>query len=158
MISITINGTTHDLDVDADMPLLWALREAAGLTGTKYGCGMALCGACTVQIDGEPYKSCSITTGSVGGRNVTTIEGLDSTAGAAVKASWVDLQVPQCGFCQSGMIMAATSLLEQNPQPDDDDIDQALQNNICRCATYVRVRQAIKTAAQTLHGGGGQDD
>jgi isoquinoline 1-oxidoreductase alpha subunit len=140
----------HELDVDPDMPLLWAIRDVVGLTGTKYGCGKALCGACTVHIDGQPARSCSIPAASVVDRNITTIEGLDSEAGRAVQAAWNELQVPQCGFCQSGQIMAATALLERNPDPDDQDIDLALQGNICRCATYFRIRKAIKAAANNL--------
>ena len=154
MISILINGTTHELDVDPDMPLLWAIRDIVGLTGTKYGCGKALCGACTVQIDGQPMRSCSIPVSSVDNKKVTTIEGLDSAAGKAIQASWNELQVPQCGFCQSGMIMSASALLERNPAPDDHDINLAMQGNVCRCATYVRIRQAIKAAASNLNEGG----
>ena len=126
------------------MPLLWAIRETAGLSGTKYGCGKALCGACTVHIDGAPARACSVPVGSVAGGNVTTIEGLESETGKAVQAAWLDLQVPQCGFCQSGQIMSATALLERNSQPTDEQIDLAMQGIICRCATYVRVRKAIK--------------
>jgi len=152
MITLRINGRTHDLDVAPDMPLLWVIRDAAGLAGTKYGCGKALCGACTVHIDGSPVRSCSIPAASVGERNVTTIEGLASETGKAVQASWIDLQVPQCGFCQSGQIMSATALLDRNSDPTDEDIDLAMQGNICRCATYVRIRKAIKTAAVSLKG------
>jgi isoquinoline 1-oxidoreductase alpha subunit len=140
--------------VSPDTPLLWALREAAGLTGTKYGCGKAFCGACTVHIDGSPVRSCSIPVASVGEGRVTTIEGLSSETGKAVQASWLDLQVPQCGFCQSGQIMSATALLDRNADPSDADIDQAMQGNICRCATYVRIRKAIKVAAANLNRGG----
>jgi isoquinoline 1-oxidoreductase alpha subunit len=147
----------HELDVDPDMPLLWAIRDVVGLTGTKYGCGKALCGACTVHIDGQPARSCSIPAASVVDRNITTIEGLDSEAGRAVQAAWNELQVPQCGFCQSGQIMAATALLERNPDPDDQDIDLALQGNICRCATYFRIRKAIKVAAHTVQEGTADD-
>ena len=156
MIKLTINGKDHDLDVSPDMPLLWAIREAAGLTGTKYGCGKALCGACIVHIDGAPARSCSISAESAEGRNVTTIEGLESDVGKAIQVAWLDLQVPQCGFCQSGQIMSATALLQRNPDPNDDDIDQAMQGNICRCATYVRIRKAIKEAAATLNAKGGR--
>ena len=152
MITLTINGKKHDLDVEPDMPLLWAIRDVAGLPGTKYGCGKALCGACTVHIDGAPARACSVPVASVGDRNVTTIEGLTSKTGKAVQASWRDLQVPQCGFCQSGQIMSATALLERNPNPSDNDINLAMHGNICRCATYVRIRKAIKTAAANLNG------
>ena len=152
MITLRINGRTHDLDVDPDMPLLWVIREAAGLHGTKYGCGKALCGACTVHIDGSPARSCRILAASVGERNVTTIEGLESETGRAVQAAWIALQVPQCGFCQSGQIMSAAALLDRNSDPTDEDIDLAMQGNICRCATYVRIRKAIKTAAANLNG------
>jgi len=158
MISLTINGRQHDLDVDPDMPLLWALREAAGLTGTKYGCGKALCGACTVHVDGAPARSCSLPVGAIGKRNVTTIEGLASASGKALQAAWLDLQVPQCGFCQSGQIMSAAALLDRNSNPDDDDIDQAMQGNICRCATYVRIRKAIKQTAVNIADGGARDE
>ncbi len=158
MIAIIINGTLHDLDVDPKMPLLWAIRDAAGLTGTKYGCGKALCGACTVHIDGEPVRSCIIPVASVGNREITTIEGLNTKAGKAIQASWIDMQVPQCGFCQSSQIMSATALLERNPDPDDHDINLAMQGNICRCATYVRIRKAIKAAARNLNEEGGSDE
>jgi isoquinoline 1-oxidoreductase alpha subunit len=154
VITLSINDKNHDLAVSPDTPLLWALREAAGLTGTKYGCGKAFCGACTVHIDGSPVRSCSIPVASVGEGRVTTIEGLSSETGKAVQASWLDLQVPQCGFCQSGQIMSATALLDRNADPSDADIDQAMQGNICRCATYVRIRKAIKVAAANLNRGG----
>lgn len=150
MITLSINGKKHDLDVDPEMPLLWVIREAAGLPGTKYGCGKALCGACTVHINGSPARSCIIPVASVGDKNVTTIEGLDSETAKAVQASWLAVQVPQCGFCQSGQIMSATALLDRNPNPGDDEIDQAMHGNICRCATYVRIRKAIKAAAARL--------
>jgi len=151
VISLRINGTVHDLDVDPEMPLLWAIRDVIGLTGTKYGCGKALCGACTVHVDGQPVRSCSIQAGGVAGRNITTIEGLNTRVGKAVQASWNEFQVPQCGFCQSGQIMSASALLERNPAPDDRDINLAMQGNICRCATYVRIRAAIKSAARNLN-------
>ena len=157
MITLIINGNEHKLDVDPDMPLLWAIREAAGLTGTKYGCGKALCGACTVHVDGKPMRSCSVPVASVEGRSVTTIEGLDSETGQAVQLAWLELQVPQCGFCQSGQIMSATALLDRKANPSDKDIDLAMQGNICRCATYVRIRKAIHTASINL-GRGGQAD
>lgn len=158
MISLSINGRQADLDVDPDMPLLWALREVAGLSGTKYGCGKALCGACTVHVDGAPARSCMVSVAAVEGRQVTTIEGLDSNTGRAVQASWLELQVPQCGFCQSGQIMSATALLERNADPSDEDINLAMQGNICRCATYVRIRKAIRSAAVNLKQAGMADD
>ena len=132
------------------MPLLWAIREIAGLSGTKYGCGKALCGACTVHIDGAAARSCSVSVAAVAGRQITTIEGLESETGKAVQASWLELQVPQCGFCMSGQIMSATALLNRKVDPSDTDIDLAMQGNICRCATYVRIRKAIRTAAVSL--------
>ena len=150
MIRLSINGTTQELDVDPDMPLLWALRDTVGLTGTKYGCGKALCGCCTVYLDGDPVRSCILPIGSVEGRSITTIEGLQSDAGQAIQAAWLALQVPQCGFCQSGQIMNAAALIEENPAPTDSDIDQAMQGNICRCATYQRIRAGIKQAARSL--------
>jgi isoquinoline 1-oxidoreductase alpha subunit len=150
VISLNINGTMHDLDIDPKMPLLWAIRDIVGLTGTKFGCGKALCGACTVHIDGKPVRSCVLTAAQAEGLSITTIEGLSSRTSQAVQAAWNELQVPQCGYCQSGQIMAVTSLLARNPQPDDQDIDLALQGNICRCATYVRIRAAIKLAASNL--------
>jgi len=150
VISLKINGTMHELDVDPKMPLLWAIRDVVGLTGTKFGCGKALCGACTVHIDGKPARSCVFPVARAEGLSITTIEGLDSNTGHAVQAAWNELQVPQCGYCQSGQIMSATSLLERVPNPNDQDIDLALQGNICRCATYVRIRAAIKVAAGKL--------
>jgi isoquinoline 1-oxidoreductase alpha subunit len=150
VISITINGEVQDLDVDPEMPLLWVIRDVIGLTGTKYGCGKALCGACTVHIDGQPTRSCVTPVAAIGDRSVTTIEGLNSETGQAVQAAWIDAQVPQCGFCQSGQIMSASALLERIPSPQDRDINLAMQGNICRCATYVRIRGAIKAAARSL--------
>jgi isoquinoline 1-oxidoreductase alpha subunit len=132
------------------MPLLWAVREAAGLTGTKFGCGMALCGACTVHLDGKAIRSCITPLSTVAGRKVTTIEGLSSAPGKALQAAWVNLQVPQCGYCQSGQIMSATALLESNRAPTDEDIDRAMSGNICRCATYSRIRAAIHEAAASM--------
>ena len=145
--TFTLNGQSATLDGDAAMPLLWAIRELAGLHGTKFGCGMALCGACTVHLDGQAVRSCVTPLGSVAGRAVTTIEGLSSKQAKAVQAAWIEVQVPQCGYCQSGQIMSATALLEKNPAPTDQDIDSAMSGNICRCATYNRIRAAIHAAA-----------
>jgi isoquinoline 1-oxidoreductase alpha subunit len=145
--SFVLNGKPITLDADPNMPLLWALRELAGLPGTKFGCGMALCGACTVHLDGKPIRSCVTPLASIAGRKVTTIEGIASTQAKALQSAWVDLQVPQCGYCQSGQIMSATALLEGNPAPSDEDIDSAMSGNICRCATYGRIRAAIHAAA-----------
>ena len=144
---IKVNGHTHTVDVDGRTPLLWVLRDVLGLTGTKYGCGIAQCGACTVHIDGDPVRSCLLPVGSIGERAITTIEGVGSTqAGASVQNAWLDLEVIQCGYCQSGQIMSAAALLAKNPHPDDADIDAAMAGNICRCGTYVRIREAIKRA------------
>ena len=148
--SFTLNGKPTTLDADPVMPLLWALREVAGLTGTKFGCGMALCGACTVHLEGQPIRSCSMPLSAVAGKQVTTIEGLQSKPAKAVQAAWIKLQVPQCGYCQSGQIMSATALLEGNAAPTDADIDGAMSGNICRCATYARIRAAIHDAAGML--------
>ncbi len=146
--SIKINGASHDIDVDGDTPLLWVLRDVLGMTGTKYGCGIAQCGACTVHIDGNPVRSCLLRVGAVGDRAVTTIEGIGATeAGAKVQKAWLDLEVIQCGYCQSGQIMSAAALLANNPHPDDADINAAMAGNICRCGTYVRIREAIKSAS-----------
>ena len=147
-----LNGASATLDADPSMPLLWALREIAGLTGTKFGCGMALCGACTVHLDGVPIRSCITPLSSVAGKNVTTIEGLQSKPAKALQAAWIQLQVPQCGYCQSGQIMSATALLESNASPTDADIDGAMSGNICRCATYSRIRAAIHAAARSVKG------
>ncbi len=150
--SFELNGKAAALDADPNMPLLWAVREVAGLPGTKFGCGMALCGACTVHLDGKAIRSCITPLSAVAGRKVTTIEGLASAPAKAVQAAWVELQVPQCGYCQSGQIMSATALLEANPAPTDADIDSAMSGNICRCATYSRIRAAIHTAAGSIRG------
>ncbi|MET0967744.1 MAG: (2Fe-2S)-binding protein [Tardiphaga sp.] len=150
--TLKINGQAHSVDIDPNTPLLWAIRDGAGLTGTKYGCGVAQCGACTVYVDGQPTRSCSMPVSAIGGSEITTIEGLDSKEGKAVQAAWVALDVPQCGYCQSGQIMSAASLLNLNPAPNDRDIDLAMNGNICRCATYVRIRAAIHSAAKTLEG------
>jgi isoquinoline 1-oxidoreductase alpha subunit len=149
-VSFTLNGRKTTLDADPDMPLLWAIREIAGLHGTKFGCGMAQCGACTVHIEGQATRSCVTTLSSVEGQKVTTIEGIESKAAKAIKTAWVRLQVPQCGYCQSGQIMSATALLEQKPKPSDGDIDEAMSGNICRCCTYVRIRAAIHAAAHAM--------
>jgi isoquinoline 1-oxidoreductase alpha subunit len=147
MLELTVNGTVHQLDVPPDMPVLWVLRDVLGLNGTKFGCGRALCGACTVHVDGQAIRSCVMSVGTVAGRHVTTIEGIGQTPkGAAVQRTWLDLEVPQCGYCQSGQIMAAVALLAKNPKPSDADIDSAM-TNICRCGTYQRIRQAVHAAA-----------
>lgn len=151
MITLNLNGKDHELDVPADMPLLWALRDVANLTGTKYGCGMALCGACTVQLDGQATRSCITPVSAAVGKKVTTIEAVDQDpVGLAVQTAWRKLDVVQCGYCQSGQIMSATALLQGNRKPSDADIDAAMSGNICRCATYVRIRAAIHEAASTL--------
>ena len=148
MARLNVNGKAYDVDVAPDTPLLWAIRENVGLTGTKYGCGIAQCGACTVHLDGKPVRSCLLAAGAVGDRAVTTIEGVGATeAGARVQKSWLDLEVIQCGYCQSGQIMSAAALLAGNPNPTNADIDAAMAGNICRCGTYVRIRDAIKRAA-----------
>jgi len=149
-IKLTVNTQPRELDVDPGMPLLWALRDHLSLTGTKFGCGMALCGACTVHIDGQPTRSCVTPVSAVEGKNVTTIEGLSTPAGKAVQDAWVHLDVPQCGYCQSGQVMSAAALLATNPRPSDAEIDSAMTGNICRCATYVRIRAAIHQAASSL--------
>lgn len=146
--TLNINGNTHSVDVDDDTPLLWVLRDVLGMTGTKFGCGIAQCGACTVHLDGIPVRSCLLAVGSIDNRAITTIEGIGATpAGAKVQKAWLDLEVIQCGYCQSGQIMSAAALLAGNPAPDDADIDAAMAGNICRCGTYVRIRAAIKRAA-----------
>ena len=150
MITLSINGESKDVDAPADMPLLWVLRDLLGLTGTKFGCGIAQCGACTVHIDGAPVRSCLLPVGSIGQRKVTTVEAVGATpAGAKVQRAWLDLEVIQCGYCQSGQIMSAAALLTSKPSPDDADIDAAMAGNICRCGTYVRIREAIKQAAKS---------
>jgi len=148
MVEVRINGEVRTLDVPSDMPLLWVLRDVVGLTGTKFGCGIAQCGACTVHVDGMPLRSCQLSVGEVGSRSVTTIEAIGGTSvGQRVQRAWLDREVVQCGYCQSGQIMSATALLATNPAPSDDDIDAAMSGNICRCGTYVRIREAIKLAA-----------
>jgi isoquinoline 1-oxidoreductase subunit alpha len=149
-ITLTVNGAARELDVPSDMPLLWAIRDHLQLTGTKFGCGMALCGACTVHIDGQATRSCVTPVAAAQGKTITTIEGLATPAGRAVQNAWVSLDVPQCGYCQSGQVMSAAALLASNPKPSDADIDTAMSGNICRCATYVRIRSAIHQAAESL--------
>jgi isoquinoline 1-oxidoreductase alpha subunit len=149
MIAITVNGTSHQLDVEEEMPLLWALRDEIGLTGTKFGCGIAACGACTVHVDGKPVRSCSVPIGSVAGAHVTTIEGLSPDSKHPVQQAWLTEEVPQCGYCQSGQIMAVAAYLKQNPNPTDADIDANL-TNICRCGTYERLRRAVHRAAASM--------
>lgn len=145
-MEIQINDQVHEVDVEPEMPLLWVLRDIVGLKGTKFSCGIALCGACTVHLDGEPVRSCTLPVSAVGSRRVTTIEGLSDDASHPVQQAWIRHQVPQCGYCQSGQIMAAVALLEKNPRPTDDDIDGAM-SNICRCGTYKRIRDAIHEVA-----------
>jgi len=152
MPALDVNGTRHTVEADEETPLLWVLRDDLGLTGTKYGCGVAQCGACTVHVDGEPRRACTTPLKAVVGKQVTTIEGLATKAGKAVQEAWVKLDVVQCGFCQSGQIMTASALLEKNKKPDDRAIDQALTGNICRCATYQRIRAAVHAAAKSLGG------
>lgn len=150
MVAFTLNGEARTLDVDPEMPLLWALRDVIGLTGTKFGCGMAQCGACTVHIDGVASRSCQTFVGDVEGANITTIEGLSGKVSATVQQVWAELDVPQCGYCQSGQIMSAVALLSETPKPSDDDINSAMSGNLCRCATYQRIRAAIHEAAHRL--------
>jgi len=150
MIDLNINGKTHKLDIDPAMPLLWAIRDHVGLTGTKYSCGIAMCGACTVFLDGAAVRSCVTPVSAAQGKTVTTIEGLSSAAARVVQEAWIKHQVAQCGFCQSGQIVSAVALLTQNKQPSDQDISNAMLGNICRCNTYVRIRAAIKDAAKAL--------
>ncbi len=148
--TFTLNGRPTTLDADPAMPLLWAVREVAGLPGTKFGCGMALCGACTVHLDGIPTRSCVMPLSAVAGRVVTTIEGLQGGPAQAVQAAWIKLQVPQCGYCQSGQVMSAAALLTKTSSPTDEDIDAAMSGNICRCGTYLRIRAAIHAAAESM--------
>ena len=149
MTTLQVNGQSRTVEVPADMPLLWVLRDVLGLTGTKFGCGIAQCGACTVHVAGAPVRSCQLPVGSIGDRPITTIEGVGATAvGAKVQQAWLDLEVIQCGYCQSGQIMSAAALLSTSASPDDADIDAAMAGNICRCGTYLRIREAIKRAAR----------
>jgi isoquinoline 1-oxidoreductase alpha subunit len=147
MISLKVNGKTHRVDASPDTPLLWVLRDNLGLTGTKYGCGIAQCGACTVHLDGEPTRACVTTLGSAAGKSVTTIEGLSKSGEHPVQRAWIEMDVVQCGYCQSGQVMAAAALLERHPHPTDAQISEAMSGILCRCGTYQRIRQAIKQAA-----------
>lgn len=149
-ISLNINGKQHTLDVDEDMPLLWAIRDIVGLTGTKFGCGLAQCGACTVHVDGEPTRSCQYTVSDAEGSTITTIEGVNGKVAETVQQVWTDLDVPQCGYCQSGQILAAVALLSETPKPTDEDINDSLSGNLCRCSTYQRIRAGIHEAAKRL--------
>jgi isoquinoline 1-oxidoreductase subunit alpha len=148
MISLNVNGKALEVDVDPETPLLWVLRDTIGLTGTKFGCGMALCGACTVHVDGEPVRSCVTPVSAVGDKPITTIEGLSTDRSHPVQKAWIELDVPQCGYCQSGQIMSAAALLAKNPKPSNEDIDNAMSGNLCRCGTYGRIRAAIHLAAK----------
>jgi isoquinoline 1-oxidoreductase subunit alpha len=148
MISLTVNGKRYDVDVSPEMPLLWVIRDTIGLTGTKFGCGLSQCGACTVHLDGKPARSCVTPLSSVGAKKITTIEGLSPTSSHALQLAWIAEQVPQCGYCQSGQLMSAAALLAGNPNPTDADIDAAMSGNICRCGTYQRIRRAIHRAAK----------
>lgn len=152
MTSFRVNGRDVDIDIDPETPLLWVLRDELRMTGTKFGCGIAQCGACTVMLDGMPRRSCVTPVGMIEGSDVTTIEGIDGREAEAVKAAWTAIDVPQCGWCQSGQVMSAMALLQQVSQPTDEDIDNAMAGNICRCATYMRIRQAIHDAAKALEG------
>jgi isoquinoline 1-oxidoreductase alpha subunit len=152
MVTLTVNGVTQNVDADADTPLLWVLRDHLSLTGTKYGCGIALCGACTVHVDGVAVRSCVLPLKAVEGKRVTTIEGLSKDRSHAAQRAWIESDVPQCGYCQSGQIMAAAALLATTPSPSDADIDAGLSGNICRCGTYVRIRKAVHRAAELLRG------
>jgi isoquinoline 1-oxidoreductase subunit alpha len=150
MFQVKVNGSGHAVEAEPDTPLLWVLRDAIGLTGTKFGCGIAQCGACTVFLDGQPLRSCALPVSAVGGAEVTTVEGLSGREAAAVQGAWVARDVPQCGYCQSGQVMSAVALLRAVPKPSDGDIDNAMAGNICRCAAYVRIRAAIHDAARAL--------
>ncbi len=150
--SLRINGQTRNVDVLPDTPLLWVIRDDAGLTGTKFGCGIAQCGACTIFVDGSPTRSCQLLVSDVGDSEITTIEGINGREAEAVQKAWVARDVPQCGYCQSGQVMSAVALLQENKKPSDEDIDNAMSGNLCRCATYVRIRAAIHDAAKSLEG------
>ncbi|MEM8795869.1 MAG: (2Fe-2S)-binding protein [Pseudomonadota bacterium] len=150
MVQFTVNGEAKTVDVDADTPLLWVLRDELQMTGTKFGCGVASCGACTVHLDGVPVRSCQTPVESIEGASITTIEGIEGKAASAIQTAWAELNVPQCGYCQSGQIMSASALLSENAKPTNDDIDAAMEGNVCRCATYVRIRAAIHRAAELM--------
>ncbi len=152
MTKLTLNGKAVTVDADPDTPLLWVLRDELQMTGTKFGCGVASCGACTVHLDGEPVRSCQTFLGDVEGADITTIEGVDGKAAQAIQSAWQELQVPQCGYCQSGQIMSASALLTATPKPSDSDIDDAMEGNLCRCATYARIRKAIHRASEIMEG------
>ena len=155
MITLIVNGKPRNLEVPDDMPLLWTLRDVLSLTGTKFGCGIGLCGACTIHIDGQPARSCITLVSAAAGKRITTIEAIGATpAGKKIQAAWLALDVPQCGYCQSGQIMSASALLANNPHPTDADIESAMSGNICRCGTYIRIREGIKRAAQSNGRGG----
>jgi isoquinoline 1-oxidoreductase subunit alpha len=151
MIKLKVNRKEYEVDVTPDMPLLWVIRDVLGLTGTKFGCGLSQCGACTVHLDGMPIRSCSFPAAAAAGKEITTIEGISEDIDHAVQKAWIELQVPQCGYCQSGQIMSAVALLKRNPKPTDADIDAAMQGNLCRCGTYQRIRKAIHRAAELAH-------
>lgn len=150
MISLLVNGEKHSVEVDPDTPLLWVLRDTLGLTGTKFGCGIAQCGACTVHVNGQTRRSCATPVSAVADQNITTIEGLSGKIAEAVQNAWIAIDTPQCGYCQSGQVMSAVALLSEVPKPNDEDIDNGMSGNICRCATYVRIRRAIHNAAEIL--------
>lgn len=152
MTKLKINGKVHDVDAPDDMPLLWAIRDLVGLTGTKFGCGLAQCGACTVHVDGEPTRACQTRVGDVGAASITTIEGVTGKVAKTVQTVWAEMDVPQCGYCQSGQVMSAVALLTEKPKPTDSDIDDAMQGNLCRCATYHRIRAGIHEAARRMEG------
>jgi isoquinoline 1-oxidoreductase alpha subunit len=153
MITLNVNGKRYEVDVDTDTPLLWVIRDVIGLSGTKFGCGRALCGACTIHLDGKPVRSCITPIAAAAGKRITTIEAIGATpAGKKIQQAWVELEVPQCGYCQSGQIMSATALLAAKPNPTDGDIDAAMSGNICRCGTYARIREGIKRAANNKKG------
>jgi aerobic-type carbon monoxide dehydrogenase small subunit (CoxS/CutS family) len=157
MISLDVNGKKYDVEVSPDMPLLWVIRERLGFTGTKYGCGISMCGACTVHVNGEAVRSCIAPVSSVVGKKIVTVEGIGTTkVGKAIQDAWIADDVPQCGYCQSGQIMEAVALLKKNPKPSDADIDKAMSGILCRCGTYQRIRRAIHRAAKVMAGGGGK--
>ena len=150
--TLNVNGRSHSVDVTSDTPMLWVLRDALGLVGTKYGCGIGSCGACTIHLDGKPARACQTPVSAVGGKSVVTIEGLDPAGEHALQKAWCELDVPQCGYCQAGQIMTAAALLKSNPRPNDEEIDRAMRGNLCRCASYFRIRAGIKRAAEIASG------